>query len=343
MRHPWANTALLLLCLLQLATGFWGLTNGAPARYWVLWLHGVGGYTVLALVFWKGRVVADAIRRRPYWDAARAAFVGLAAITLAILATGIIWTKAGPGYLAGFSLMTIHAVLALILAALLTWHAAARRWIWRVAQSRDRRAFLRLAGMSALGLAAWGASRSAQALLHLPGLARRFTGSYEAGSLSGQFPVVSWLFDNPAPIATAGWQLHLGGVVERPLALTYEQVQALATDTMQATLDCTGGWYSSQEWRGVSLGRLLDMAGVSASAASVSVIAVSGYRRRFPIDAARGYLLATQAAGRPLEHGHGFPLRLVAPGERGFNWVKWVAGVEVEGTSYLWQPPLPLQ
>jgi DMSO/TMAO reductase YedYZ molybdopterin-dependent catalytic subunit len=30
-----------------------------------------------------------------------------------------------------------------------------------------------------------------------------------------------------------------------------------------------------------------------------------------------------------LSHAHGAPLRLVAPGRRGFQWVKWIVAVEV--------------
>ncbi|MDT5134639.1 MAG: hypothetical protein QOE41_3950, partial [Mycobacterium sp.] len=35
--------------------------------------------------------------------------------------------------------------------------------------------------------------------------------------------------------------------------------------------------------------------------------------------------------------------RIVAPGRRGFWWVKWVASVEVVDEPWWWQPPFPLQ
>ena len=38
-----------------------------------------------------------------------------------------------------------------------------------------------------------------------------------------------------------------------------------------------------------------------------------------------------------------FPVRLVAPGRRGYHWVKWVESVEVSAHSPWWQSPLPLQ
>jgi DMSO/TMAO reductase YedYZ molybdopterin-dependent catalytic subunit len=31
----------------------------------------------------------------------------------------------------------------------------------------------------------------------------------------------------------------------------------------------------------------------------------------------------------PLSAGHGYPVRLVAPGRRGYQWVKWVTHIEV--------------
>jgi DMSO/TMAO reductase YedYZ molybdopterin-dependent catalytic subunit len=127
------------------------------------------------------------------------------------------------------------------------------------------------------------------------------------------------------------------------MVLTYEQLEQLASSDVVETIDCTGGWYSTQQWLGIPIARLLDMAGVKESARSVTVEAVSGYGRRFSVSEARSYLLATHVARRPLSHGHGFPLRLVAPGHRGFDWVKWVTRLCVNETSKFWQPPLPLQ
>ena len=64
--------------------------------------------------------------------------------------------------------------------------------------------------------------------------------------------------------------------------------------------------------------------------------------RRFSIAEVRGYLLATRVGGEPLDHGHGAPVRLVAPGRRGFEWVKWVDTVTLNTGSEWWQPPFPL-
>ena len=49
------------------------------------------------------------------------------------------------------------------------------------------------------------------------------------------------------------------------------------------------------------------------------------------------------ATVRPLTAGHGYPARLVAPGRRGVEWVKWLAVIRLNETGPHQQSPLPLQ
>jgi hypothetical protein len=47
-------------------------------------------------------------------------------------------------------------------------------------------------------------------------------------------------------------------------------------------------------------------------------------------------------AGAPLSAGHGYPLRLAAPGQRGYWRVKWVDRIELQATPWWWQPAFPV-
>ncbi len=177
----------------------------------------------------------------------------------------------------------------------------------------------------------------------LPGIRRRFTGSYETGSYTGHFPVVSWIADDPPPIDLDHWQLHLEGAVLRPMSFSLNELSQLAVDSRTATLDCTGGWFTTQKWEGIELGRLLRLAGIQEDAASITLRAVSGYQRRFSLAEAGDFLLALRLDGQPLSHGHGAPLRLVAGERRGLEWVKWVSHIWVNTSGPSWQLPLPLR
>jgi hypothetical protein len=343
MKFPWANVLLLFLLVVQGITGYFGMANGRISRSWILWAHGIGAYALLVLLYWKGSIVLDALRRKKVWTRRRIAFAAMFGLLLIVLLTGLLWTFDGPIYLGGFSLVSLHIYLAVPLLLLMAWHAWHMRFIWRVRETVGRRLFLGTAVSTVLGFIAWRSVEWGLETLDLPGGTRRFTGSYEKGSFSRNFPVVSWIFDNPPPVDVANWELLLDGAVQRPSTFTYDELRQLIDREETAVVDCTGGWYSEQVWRGVSLARLLDMAELAEGAASISVIAVSGYKRRFTIEQARRYFLALDVADAPLSHGHGFPLRLVATDQRGVEWVKWIAHVRVNRTSKLWQMPLPLQ
>ena len=178
--------------------------------------------------------------------------------------------------------------------------------------------------------------------MELPGGNRRFTGSYERNSFDGNtFPTTSWLNDNPDPVNEDSWRLRVSGLVRHNLSLPLADLTR-GRERVTAVLDCTGGWHSTQEWEGIPLQDVLDAAGMRPGAGSVTVRSLTGYQRRFSLKEAGEYLLATRVGGEPISHGHGFPVRLVAPGKRGFEWVKWVEAIHVNDTGKWWQPPVPL-
>ncbi len=82
---------------------------------------------------------------------------------------------------------------------------------------------------------------------------------------------------------------------------------------------------------------------LAAGGRSVVVRSATGYARRFPRRDAAHLWLATRLGGELLVAAPGAPVRLVAPGRRGFWWVKWVRRIEVVEAPWWLQSPFPLQ
>jgi hypothetical protein len=324
------NLALLGLLVAAFLTGWVAFAYAtAPAR-WSLIVHATSGFAILVLLPWKSMIARRGLKRpRP----ARWASILFSALVLISLAAGLahssgLLVMAGP-----FTAMEVHVGAALVAVPLAIWHVAARRIRLRGADL-SRRTFLK--GALALGGAAiaYGATEVAASATGLPGASRRFTGSYEAGSYQPEaMPVSSWMFDAIPQIDSATWSLRVGS-----RRISYDEVAAF-DDRLTATLDCTGGFYSTQAWSGMRLERLVG----GLTGTSIRVISSTGYDRRFPLSEAPSLLLATRFGDRALDAGHGFPARLVAPDRRGFWWVKWVVALEVDDAPYWWQSPYPTQ
>ncbi len=344
------NHAILFLLSLELLSGLISFTVGRPSGQlggvWVFWLHGIGGFTLVGLVIWKYRIVARSFRRRGV-AAETAGSILLGLLFVGALLSGSLWAIIGRGGIAlpfygDVRLLVVHTSLGLAVTIPLIAHAAMR---WprgvRTADFTNRRAALRLLGISAAGFLLW---QGAAAAAPLAGQPPRFTGSREEGSGGGNaHPVTQWLFDSRQRIAEQDWRLSIEGKVQRPTTLSLQELLAIANHRSETTLDCTGGWYTVQEWSGVRVSDLLDSAVVDDGAKSVLVESATGFRRRFAIEDATQLLLATHVGGESLSSGHGYPLRLVAPGRRGYQWVKWVTKLEISGRPSWWQSPLPLQ
>jgi DMSO/TMAO reductase YedYZ molybdopterin-dependent catalytic subunit len=159
---------------------------------------------------------------------------------------------------------------------------------------------------------------------------RRFTGSREDGSFTGlDYPVTSGANQGKIKLEPETWKLSVNGEVKTPLALSYADVLASSSSEVTATLDCTGGWYTTQVWRGIRLADLLAQAGNQQEKFLIILKDVSGYTAPFTPAEASEILLATHVGGQVLDHWHGYPLRAVVPSRRGWHWVKWLTEIEV--------------
>src|SRR5262249_37346554 len=169
----------------------------------------------------------------------------------------------------------------------------------------------------------------------------------------------------PAPaLDRAGWRLRIGGLGERPMELSFEELQARPRRSVFATVECAGngrsflserqpgvqwgaGAIGHAEWTGVPVAAVLERAG--ARPGTVEVLFQGAdvgsesdhpepmhFARSLPLSKAldRDTLLVTRMNGELLSVEHGAPLRLFVPGWYGVASVKWLRSIEATSQPY---------
>ena len=330
------NLALLVLLAGAFLTGWVGFgVEGSPESRIVSVIHGVLGLGIVVLAPWKSVIVRRGLRRPRRHVLA----VTFAALVAASLLAGVAHATLGPLEVAGIDALDVHVGAAIAVLPLAALHVLRRPQRLRTSDL-SRRTALRAMAVGGAAALAYGALESITVAAGLPGSRRRGTGSYEVGSgVPSTMPITQWFTDRVPRIDVDDYELLVSRPDEPPVRLPYAELLPMTGTTLTALLDCTGGWWAEQTWRGIRLSTLLG----PVSQGSIVVRSVTGYTRRFPPTDAARLLLATHVGGVPLSPGHGAPVRLVALGRRGFWWVKWVDYVGVEPEASWWQPPFPLQ
>jgi DMSO/TMAO reductase YedYZ molybdopterin-dependent catalytic subunit len=137
----------------------------------------------------------------------------------------------------------------------------------------------------------------------------------------------------PQQIDHATYRLKVGGLVNKPLSLSYDELLAIQPRFQKVVgLNCVEGWSVTFLWEGFRINDLLAKAGGVKPGAKVIVFhAHDGYTSSLPLDylTSRNILLAYKENGVPLTAEWGWPLQLVAEQKWGYKWVKWIDGIEV--------------
>jgi len=129
------------------------------------------------------------------------------------------------------------------------------------------------------------------------------------------------------------YRLAVGGKVDEPQSLSLGEIRGRESVREEARLTCVGFFTDNGMWTGVPLRDLLEAAGVQDGARTVVLTSIDdSYSARLPLEKALEprMIVAYEFDDRPLHVLHGFPLRLVAPGEPGSTWVKWLGSITVE-------------
>ena len=353
--------SLLGVVLAEAATGLVSFTVGTPDGWPVFWLHRSLGLAIVVLLGWKLARVRHRLLDRRLWRRSTALSVLTLVAAVGTIATGTLWVLGVDVRLSYWTLLSVHVGFGLLLVPLVAFHAATRFRPPRRVDFEGRRTAVQYGVLLIAGAVAYRLQQGVNALLSTPGADRRFTGSQpREGEGNDAFPVTSWVADDPDPIDRERYRLSVTGLVAEPREFAADELAG--GDETSALLDCTSGWYTVQEWGGIRVGDLLEAAGGvkgsdagvdgegatdgdgatdgsggddgpgddrDARGAYVRFVSVTGYRWTLPVSEAEDALIATHVGGDRLAHGHGGPARLVAPGRRGFQWVKWVTRVEV--------------
>jgi DMSO/TMAO reductase YedYZ molybdopterin-dependent catalytic subunit len=236
----------------------------------------------------------------------------------------------------------------------------------------DRRTFLmRSVSVAALATIAGGAGRLLQrrydigeerAALQLPTVADRRPGAVvppnadlDVEGLSSfvtpneDFYRIDTALTVPQ-VSREGWRLKIHGMVDRELELTFDDL--LARDQIEAyvTLACVsnpigGPYVGNALWQGVRLADLLAEVGVHPDSTQLLSTSVDGWTCGTPVSSltdGRNAMLAIAMNGEPLPAEHGYPVRMVVPGEYGYvSATKWVVDMNFttweDATAY-WVP-----
>jgi DMSO/TMAO reductase YedYZ molybdopterin-dependent catalytic subunit len=131
------------------------------------------------------------------------------------------------------------------------------------------------------------------------------------------------------------WRLLVEGEVGKSLSLNYSELTALPAVEKAVLLICPGFFANNGVWKGVSVKELLTRANVSKDVNYVTFRGPEGnYEKVFKVPLNEVIMdkvfLAYQVNGEVLPIKHGFPLRVVAEGYYGSDWVKYVYKVTAD-------------
>ena len=166
---------------------------------------------------------------------------------------------------------------------------------------------------------------------------------------------------NLPEVDASTWKLEVGGLVQKPMALTLADVKARQRQEVTFTMECSGnhglpffnGGIGNARWAGTPLAALLadaqvedggievvfwgaDVGDVEIKDAFHDVKMHQKFARSMSLADAMApeNLLVYEMNGVDLPAANGFPLRLIAPGWYGIANVKWLERIEIRSNRF---------
>src|SRR5712692_7342551 len=136
-------------------------------------------------------------------------------------------------------------------------------------------------------------------------------------------------FSPTAPIDQQTYRLTIGGLVDKPLALSLTGLRRFPHEEQSSRLKCVQCWSSRTTWGGFRFGHLLEMAKPRKSATAVRIDCADKWYVYMSVKDMLDprVLLAMEMAGKPLSDQHGAPLRIIDPSRYGYKSAKLVTSI----------------
>jgi DMSO/TMAO reductase YedYZ molybdopterin-dependent catalytic subunit len=162
----------------------------------------------------------------------------------------------------------------------------------------------------------------------------------------------------------AAYRLKVGGLVDRPLSVSLDELQKMGNTDIVFGFECSGnrrplqGMSSNGRWTGVPLRTVLEKAGLKADAREIVFFGADKgpeevefrgtvhkveqqFGRSLPREKALSQepMLAYAMNGEPLTKHQGFPVRLLVPGWYGVANLKWLSEIHAQTDPFVgkWQ------
>jgi DMSO/TMAO reductase YedYZ molybdopterin-dependent catalytic subunit len=137
----------------------------------------------------------------------------------------------------------------------------------------------------------------------------------------------------------ADWRLAVDGLVQRPLALSLDQIRRMPRRTQITRHDCVEGWSAIGKWTGVPLSLVLDQAGLHHDTRYIvfhCADRLGGRPYYESIDLIDAFhpqtILAWAMNDRMLPIPNGAPLRLRVERQLGYKHAKYLMRIEARAT-----------
>ena len=147
--------------------------------------------------------------------------------------------------------------------------------------------------------------------------------------------------DNTPSVDPKTFRLRIEGLVEKPYALTLDELEKMKDKTQFVTLECIGNPVGGESignalWEGVTLRKIIEKAGPKSGLVKTAFYAEDGYTDSIPyqLSLSDDVFLAFKMNGEDLPKVHGYPVRAVVPGIFGMKNVKWLSKIEVVNYNF---------